>query len=315
MKLELKNKKIVVLGDLIADVYITGKISRMSREAPIPVVVEQERKTVLGGAGNVIANIEAMGGEAIPISILGMDVSGEKLRELLFEPRTVYNNWNWTTTTKTRIVTRNNNAASQQIFRMDILNKIKQDEQMENALIEYLDHSIPKADALIVSDYKEGVITNKIINEVNKIALSGFPVFVDSPRFNQFYRAHTLKPNEQELLNRYSVTEPNVFAAGEYFRKEYLAQNVLVTRGCAGMTLFTKGNEPFSIPAYGTTEVADVTGAGDTVIAAYTLSILSGMNPEQAAFVANVAAGLKVRKFGTAVVTIAELTRELRGLE
>lgn len=301
------NKKVVVLGDLIADVYVTGSISRMSREAPIPVVVEQDRKIVLGGAGNVIANIKALGGEPIPVCAVGSDETGKLLDELLHHQSISLSNVQYHTwainAVKTRVISQNNNSTRQQLFRLDKKNpnKINEDD-----LIDKLYLAINHAHALIVSDYKEGMITNKIIATVNKIALSGFPVFVDSPRFNEFMYAHVLKPNEAELFNRGPITEKSLNAVGRHFVGSTECKNLLVTRGRMGMSLFY-GNKVVNVPAHGTSEVADVIGAGDTVIATFTLATLAGYDAEDAMTISNMAGGIKVTKFGTVPVTFHEL--------
>ena len=306
------NKKIIVLGDLIADVYVTGSISRMSREAPIPIVVEQERNIVLGGAGNVVANIKALGGVPIPVGIVGRDTYGDSILNQLKNRAFIQRADMWQTTTKTRIISKGSNS-KQQLFRLDVHNSSTYDHTEQT--ISNLYAAMEQASALIISDYREGTINNEIIREVNKIALRGYPVFVDSPRFNEFHRAILLKPNEQELMHYDKPAKETFNEVGTYFVGSTDCKNLLVTRGSVGMVLFRREVIPVNVPAHGTNELTDVTGAGDTVIATFTLATLGGFDPVDAMKIANVAGGLKVKKFGTAIVDFSELYEELNGDE
>jgi rfaE bifunctional protein kinase chain/domain len=312
--------KVVVLGDLVADEYVYGDTSRISREAPVLIVREKDREIRLGGAANVVANIKAMGAEPLPVGLIGADHIGAKLTSVLsdkdisceglVEDRARF------TTTKTRVLAGGHNTVRQQMLRIDRLNEEPIAADTEQEVINRLHSMVEQASALIVSDYHEGVISKQILAEVLSIAANKtVPVFIDSRfRISAFRYVDALTPNEPELAaaSGVNVTDPAEFEkAGRWLLKQTRSKSVLVKRGRNGMALFLPDQETIQIPAFGTVEVADVTGAGDTVLAAFSLARVSGMPAQLAMQVANIAGGIKVTKSGTAVVKADELARVL----
>ncbi|MBW1871470.1 MAG: sugar kinase [Deltaproteobacteria bacterium] len=316
--------KIVVLGDLVVDKYIYGTTRRISREAPVLIVREEGRDIRLGAAGNVVANIRALGGKPLPVGLVGADDTGNELLDImanrgisadgiLIDPARF-------TTTKTRILAGGRNTVRQQMLRIDKLNKGKVDENIRLTLVEMLRRAVERASALVVSDYTEGVVTKEVFNEVVEITKAAkIPVFADARwGIERFKGVEALIPNEPELatssgmdVNRAKGLEN----AGRWLLNESQARSVMVKRGNNGMALFMPDSETSMVPIYGSAEVADVTGAGDTVIASFSLARTAGAKPAEAMRIANTAGGIKVTKSGTAVVEVKELRRALRESE
>jgi len=315
--------RIVVLGDFVVDEYIFGTTRRISREAPVLIVSEEKRDTRLGSAGNVVANVRALGGWAFPVGLIGVDDMGSRLMEmmanrgidtdgLLVDPARF-------TTTKTRILAGGRNTIRQQMLRIDRLNEEHVSQDVRVMLVDNLRRALESADALVVSDYGEGVIEAELIDEVLRIINENkLPVFVDSRfRVEHFHGADTLTPNEPELwgASKQDVAkDKGLEKAGRWMLQFTGCKAALVKRGRKGMALFMPDRETIKVPAFGLEEVADVTGAGDTVLAAYSLARTAGAAPDEAVHVANVAGGIKVTKSGTAVVEASELKPALKQL-
>ncbi len=307
--------RIIVLGDLMLDEFIWGEVRRISPEAPVPVV-EVRRETIqLGGAGNVVSNLIELGATAIPVGIVGDDEGGRILRELcrtrhasVADLITVPGR---PTTRKTRIV-----AHSQQMVRADREDRSPIDHQTEALLREMLVRDLPEADALIISDYEKGLLTPDLLREVIAAARqAGKPVCLD-PKIRNFlhYRqVDLITPNQLEAERATGieiVDEASLTRAAQRIRQLLECRHVLITRGEHGMTLLEESGVITNIPTTAR-EVYDVTGAGDTVIATFTLALAAGASLVEAAIIANQAAGIVVGKVGTATVSRTEIANSI----
>jgi rfaE bifunctional protein kinase chain/domain len=314
--------RIAVLGDLVIDEYIFGSPERISREAPVLIIRENARDVRLGGAGNVVANIRALGGRPRPVGLIGADDIGGQLMDLmanrginaegiLVDPARF-------TTTKTRVLGGGRNTVRQQMLRIDRQSDTQVDKSIRAILIEHLRRALEGADALVVSDYAEGVVEAELFDEVMRIIQEkSVPVFVDSRhRIEHFLGADTLVPSEEELFGASKLnvaTEEGLERAGCWLLQTTQCGAAMVKRGRKGVALFLPGQPTIKVPAYGPDEVADRTGAGDTVLAAYSLARSIGAEPGEALRMANTAGGISVTKSGTAVVEAGELKRALEG--
>lgn len=313
----MNGRLIVVYGDIVADRFIYGVPKRISREAPVLILRQDREDVLLGGGGNAINNIHSLGGHPIPISIVGADDEGERLLAALTEKGidcgAILRLSRYRTPTKTRVLGGMPNAARQQIVRFDQEDVVELTEEEADRFAWLLRDQIRIADAALVSDYGYGVVTSVLVANLTGFS-SGKPVTIDS-RFDllRYPDVTAATPNEDEAaaaagINLYDEAEDQLEAAGEAIRSAIDAEAVLVTRGSRGMALFEKDREgSLRIPVYGTDQVADVTGAGDTVIASFTLALAAGASFEEASLIANYAGGLVVMKMGTATVSNEEL--------
>ena len=311
---KFSSARVAVLGDFIADEFIHGATSRISREAPVLVLDFLGREVVPGGGGNAAMNAAALGGRAGAVGVLGADEAGGELRRAL-EGRGVDAGLLWedsgrVTPTKTRVMAGGRNTARQQVIRVDREWKRELSGALESRMIREVERmGSGGLDALIVSDYGLGVLTKGV-----KAAIGGLPedfiVTVDS-RYggDSFSGATAVTPNEEEAeaLLGCRIDEDSLDEAGAALLRKTGARGVLLTRGDKGMSLFEENSPRADIPIHGSERAVDVTGAGDTVIAAFTLSLASGAPMREAAEIANRAAGLAVMKAGTAVVEPHEL--------
>lgn len=312
-------KKIVIVGDLVADQFLRGTISRVSREAPVFILRHDETETLAGGAANAAVNVASLGGKAILIGLVGKDANGnallEKLQRSQVDCKFVIASDGYQTTTKVRVLAGQHYAPRQQVIRIDYEDRQSIGEEIKNKLKQNFLSTVEQAGAIIVSDYNYGVI-NLLLNEITeKIAgQKNIPVLVDS-RFNleNFKGATTATPNQDEVEQILGADFTEDDCAGLCARLGF--KSLLVTRGNEGMLLIEKNKPPFSFEAIGAKEPVDVTGAGDTVIAAYALGLASGLNFMQAAKIANHAGGIVVMKKGTASVSIGELLASLKKTE
>jgi len=313
-------RRIAVVGDLVVDRYIHGNTRRISREAPVLIVREEAQEARMGGAANVVANIHALGGEPVPVGLIGADDNGNWLLQALanrgISPEGVIVDPNRFTTTKTRVLAGGRNTVRQQMLRVDRINDDPVTAPIRSNIIERLRRVLTNVEALVVSDYREGVVEEEVFEEIQQIAAAGqVPVYVDARRgIERFRKAEALVPNEPELaaatgrdLNGGQMLQE----AARWLLEQTDSRAVVVKRGRNGMGLFLEDGRNVLEQAYGLVEVADVTGAGDTVIAAYSLARCAGAEPVQAAHLANIAGGIKVTKSGTAVVNIRELHQAL----
>ncbi|MGQ9569919.1 MAG: D-glycero-beta-D-manno-heptose-7-phosphate kinase [Thermodesulfovibrionales bacterium] len=310
---EFKKKKILIIGDLILDRYIWGKVNRISPEAPVPIVEVTKEDFLLGGASNVANNIAALGGSPTIVGVIGNDRAGEVMVNLIAEKRMTCEGifrCSRPTTVKTRVI-----AHNQQIVRFDKEDKNKIEGKVLKDTIGYIRAVLPKHDAVIISDYKKGVVSHELIKEVLKCS-KNHKVFVSvDPKVGHFHlykNVSLITPNINEASIASGIViedEKSLILSGKRLLKKLLCDVVLITRGEQGMTLFEE-NKVAHIPTIAR-DVYDVTGAGDTVIAAFTIAYASGANMEEAAIIANHAAGIVVGKIGTAVATPDEIKKSL----
>ncbi len=302
----MKSKTIMVIGDLMLDHYIWGKVERISPEAPVPVLEVNEEIFRLGGAGNVANNLISLGATVILNSVIGNDTQGEILLKVLddfgISSSHILTDHEKGTIVKTRII-----AHTQQIARLDRENRTVISERLRKRLISSLQKKIKNIDAVIISDYAKGIISRELIEEVVDIAKNNkVPVCVDPKEKNfAFYKdVDLITPNTKELSFGAGIkieSYPDIIQAARKIKSSLGCRTLLVTRGEHGMSLFDADNEVVDIPAVARA-VFDVTGAGDTVIACFTLAIVSGASTKEAAVIANIAAGLVVAEVGAASV-------------
>lgn len=306
---KMATQRIVVLGDAMLDVYLAGEVERISPEAPVPVVTVRQRRTALGGAANVAANVAATGAEARLVAVIGTDARGESLQREL-APHGLRDGWLVTvadrpTTSKTRVV-----ARGQQVVRIDEEVEDPISEEAAADVVQALERAMADADALLIEDYNKGTLTPTVIERALDLARRrGVPVVVD-PKFRHFfaYRGATVfKPNRREL-------EQAMGAALDLAHPDALpatldrlgVDNLLLTLGDEGMVLVTKDQRTTRIPTMAR-EVYDVSGAGDTVTAWVGTALAAGASMREAAQLATYAAGIEVGKAGVATVSPTEL--------
>ncbi|MGB9716512.1 MAG: D-glycero-beta-D-manno-heptose-7-phosphate kinase [Thermodesulfovibrionales bacterium] len=308
-----KDKKILIIGDLILDRYIWGKVNRISPEAPVPIVEVTKEDFLLGGASNVANNISALGGHPTIVGVVGNDSAGEVMLNLLAEKGMTCEGifrCSRPTTVKTRVI-----AHNQQVVRFDKENKNKIEGKVFKDTLGYIRSVLPEHDAVIISDYKKGVISRELMREVIKNSKNhGVFVSVDPKvgHFHLYKNVSLITPNLNEASIASGIIiedERTLMLAGKKLLKKLLSNAVLITRGEQGMTLFEK-NRVAHIPTIAR-DVYDVTGAGDTVIAAFTIAYASGADMVEASIIANHAAGIVVGKVGTAVATPDDIIKSL----
>ena len=312
--------RMAVIGDFIADEFIHGATSRISREAPVLVLDFIRREVVPGGGGNAAMNAAALGGDVRAIGALGADVAGEELRRAMERRRIdtglLLTDSERVTPTKTRIMAGGRNTKRQQVIRVDHEKKLDLNETLESRIVGEVERMADNdLDALLISDYGLGVVTKGIKGAIRKLSTK-LIVTVDSRYAGDSFPGVTaITPNEEEVeeLLGYWPDEERLDEAGAFLLEKTGAQAIVITRGDKGMSLFEGESPRADIPIYGSDQVLDVTGAGDTVIAAFTLSLAAGASMREAAEIANRAAGLSVMKAGTTVVEPHELLATLEG--
>ncbi|HYE65667.1 MAG TPA: bifunctional ADP-heptose synthase [Pyrinomonadaceae bacterium] len=309
-------RRIVVVGDLIADQFLYGEISRVSREAPVFILRHERTETTPGGAANCAANLAALDAQVVLVGVTGDDEAGAALLSKLRASGvdcSVITSPSQRTTTKVRILAGQIHSTRQQVIRIDYDCAPLSDEKLREQLRARMREVALTADAVIISDYNYGVADDEMASAVREAARQRrVPVLVDSRfRLSRFPDFTSATPNEDEveqLLGRHLTDTARLEAAGAELRERLGYQALLITRGNRGMILFEAGaQEPLHIEAVGAREPVDVTGAGDTVIATYTLALASGASFVEAAHLANYAGGLVVMKRGTASVSCQEL--------
>ena len=310
---DFPGKRIVVIGDAVADQYLSGTISRISREAPVFIVDHDRTETLPGGAANAAANLAALGAEPVMIGVVGDDSAGDELRDALAAAGVggdmLITAPSQRTTAKLRVLAGQQYAPRQQVIRIDTAASEPVEDDISRGLIERLGQAVSTAAGIIVSDYNYGVVSPQVFESAKRLAAeAGIPLVVDS-RFGirKFPGATAATPNREEA--EAALGTPATGEACELLRKELGYDALLVTLGSEGMLVCEKGKLTEHLSAVGSRQPIDVTGAGDTVIAAYTLGLASGMSHRQAAEAANHAGGLVVMKRGTAVVSLDELRR------
>ena len=312
---------ITVVGDLVADEFVFGEISRVSREAPVLILKHRERSVVPGGGANAIYNLAELGVNVLPVGVIGDDEPGRLLLKQFRHKRIpvsgVLKDKQYTTVTKTRILAGMTHTARQQVVRLDREPESEPNSHLKRELVLAAREYVRASDALLVSDYGYGSASPAILNEIRgKGTAAGVPVVLDSRfRMLQFSRVTAATPNEPELEEALGVRVgqdwKRLCSAAEQIMSRMKLQSLLVTRGRDGMVAFTRRHKPVDIPISGSDQVADVTGAGDTVIATFTAALAAGASSEEAAHLANYAGGIVVMKRGTATVSRQELLRAI----
>lgn len=304
-------KRVLVIGDLMLDHYVRGKIDRISPEAPVPVLEVETEEYRLGGAANVALNLHALGAEVLTIGIHGADFAGERLRQLMQEQGLDISGLVLTPGRRTTLKTRMN-AVNQQMLRIDYEDSSDLDESTGEQILNIFQGFLGSIDALIIEDYNKGLLTKDLIHKI--IALSsagGIPVAVD-PKHKNFFeysKVSIFKPNYQELQKNLGIkleTEADVFREAEALRERLNCSYLVLTRGSHGLYIFDGKSVPRHIPTFAR-DVYDVSGAGDTVISVLSLAYASGADIVTAATIANHAAGVVCGKLGTATATVEEI--------
>lgn len=319
-----RGRRVAVLGDLVVDEFVYGDIARISREAPVLILEHSKTVVTPGAAGNAVVNLRALGADPLPVGIVGRDEPG---RRLLAELRRhgiavsgVLARAGYHTPCKSRLLAGGVHTRRQQIVRVDRGSRTDGDlpRHLQSGLTRALRAALQRADGLLVADYGSGVATPERVEGLAPLLLKrSLPLLVDSRSRVAAYRGATAcTPNQEELERALDLDPPldeaAVEAAGRKLLRRTGDRAVLVTRGARGMSLFERGRPPLHLAAFGSDEVADVTGAGDTVIATFTLALLAGARVAEAARLSNYAAGLVVMKAGTATVVSQELIDAIR---
>ena len=314
---------VLIIGDMVADVYLDGTIARISREAPVLVLEQREERVLAGGAANVASNAATLGGASYAVGVCGTERSGDALLAVLRANgvRTAFVRADaHPTITKTRIIAGGRATVSQQIVRVDREWHTPLDAETEEALLARIRELLPQVRGVVLSDYGSGTVTERVrrlvITEARK---RGIPSMVDSRYDILAYEGiGYVKQNDAELaaaLERELSSEEEIRAAGHELRERLSADGVLITRGDKGMTLFLADGSATDIPVSDHSEIFDVSGAGDTCVAVMILGLAAGVDALAAARLSNVASGIAVRKRGTATVAAAELYAAVTALE
>ena len=319
-----RDRTVIVVGDLLVDEYLFGKPARISREAPVLILRFTEREVMLGGAANAAHNVHALGPRVFPIGVAGRDTAGDELLSLFHSAGIptdgIVTEGGRRTLVKTRIMAGGYQATRQQIVRLDREPIGELLPTTEDDLLTRLATLGARAHAFVVSDYGYGTVTARVFERVKVIARrANVPVTVDSRyELPRFVGATAATPNEAELEQLTGLPvddEPSVEKAGRQLLDRLRARMLLVTRGSHGMVLLERDGPTTFIPIHGTDEIADVTGAGDTVISAFTAALACDAAPVHAAALANIAGGIVVMKRGTATVSATELRHALDTLK
>ena len=313
-------RKIVVVGDAIADQFLYGSIARVSREAPVFILRHEQTQTIPGGAANCAVNLSALGAQVSLLAASGDDEAGRELRAKLENAKVdasgLITSSAFNTTTKVRILAGQAHSTRQQVIRIDYEDQPFSDSNTRQAVNEALEKAVRDADALIISDYNYGVVDESVVALLREVSEKRkIPILVDSRfRLASFGGFTSATPNEDEvenLLGEKVESSPQLEKSAEVLRQKLGYKALLVTRGSQGMMLLENGGAPLHIKAVGAASPVDVTGAGDTVIATFTLALSCDSSFAEAAQLANYAGGLVVMKRGTASITSAELEHSI----
>lgn len=318
---QLQGKKILVIGDMVADIYLEGRISRISREAPVLVLEQAGEKIVAGGAANVVNNVATLGGEVYAVGLLGDDHAAAGIKKALQEnganTEGLLLDASRPTIAKTRIIAGGRATVSQQIVRIDKESHQPMNKDFEQKILKYIEKLLPKIEGVVISDYGSGTVTPAIQKQLIKCCRKrNIPSIVDSRYgIHEFKNIGYIKQNDAELaaaVGRELSDEESLYDAGQELLNELSADGVLVTRGEKGMVLLEKDGAIHDIPVSDKSEVFDVSGAGDTCVATVILALAAGSEPAKAAEISNFASGIAVRKLGTSTVSATELRNVLQ---
>jgi len=312
-------KRIAVWGDIILDEYLYGTTRRISREAPVLILSYKNNEFSVGGGGNSLLNLKSLGADPVPVGVVGEDEAGKMilriLKDMKIDTKHILIEKDYATPVKTRILAGEETTRKQQILRIDREAKVPDKTILNQRLQKSLEEIRKQSEALIISDYDyftvKAEVFRRIIPAYRKARI---PVALDSRfRLLSFKGVSVITPNEPEVEEalkwRLNDDEQTVKKAGRALLKQAEAECILITRGSQGMALFEKNKSPFWIPIFGTKDIVDVTGAGDTVISVLSLALASGASYREAAKLANYAGGLAVMKKGTATLTPEELLK------
>lgn len=312
---------VAALADLVADEFIFGEISRVSREAPVLILKHRERNVLPGGGANAIYNLASLGVNVLPVGVVGDDESGklllQKFRAAHIPITGIQKIKGYTTVTKSRTLAGYPHSGRQQVVRVDREPESAPDRHTQRELLMAAKKYARIADALLISDYGYGAATPELFSLLRKQISLEIPVTLDSRyRMLQYRGITAATPNEPEveeaLDEKIGKDDVRLLSAGKELLQRMGLQSLVVTRGRDGMVAFSKGAKPVDIPIYGSNEVTDVTGAGDTVIATFTAALAAGADTESAARLANFAGGIVVMKRGTATVSQEELLEAIQ---
>ena len=321
---KLKEPKILIIGDFALDEMVYGNTERISREAPVLILEHYETKKILGAASNAAHNVSRLNlGKASAIGVYGDDYYGGELLKILEEKgintSLMVMDKTRKTTTKTRISGSCNQSITQQIVRIDRQTKTPLNKETEEKVIENIKKAIPNFDGIILSDYHLGCLTQNVVNSAIEEAKKHNKIIVADIQKNmeKYKGVSAITPNQpdsEKQVGFFIKDDETLKKAGEKLLNELNLQKVLLTRGENGMALFEKENEKITfekINAYNKKEVFDVTGAGDTVVAAFTLGLAAGLDAKIAMYIGNLAASIVIRYFGCHTVTVEDLKDEL----
>ena len=311
------NKKIAVWGDFILDEYIYGTTRRISREAPVLILSHKAKEFSLGGAGNALINLKALGAKPVPVGVVGQDDAGKRILSIFKQKGIsadyVIKDRAYATPIKTRILAGEHSTRKQQILRIDQEARVPENKELNQKLGSSLGKASRQSAALLISDYNYYTVREDILKKILPgLKKAEKPVALDSRfRLLDFKGVNVLTPNEPEVEHALQVElnddQKIVKKAGRQLLDRSGAEAVVITRGAKGMVLFERQKPAFSIPIFGPRDIVDVTGAGDTVISVLTLALACGASFRQAAVLANFAGGIVVMKKGTATLSPQEL--------
>ena len=308
--------KVLVVGDLTLDEFVTGQTERISREAPVLILRHETTRQVPGGGANAVYNLAKLGGKVALVGLVGDDLQGRVLVDIFqaagIDTTGIVIDPDRPTVTKTRISAHARQSVTQQVVRIDRKSDQPPSPAVQAQLIKAIENKLPHVSAVVCSDYSEGVMQPGVISAVLRHSL----VIVDAQRELTRYRGATIfTPNlpEAELALGYAITPTNLEQAGQGLLNLTSAKAMLFTRGEEGMSLYDPPVH-YHIPAFNRTEVFDVTGAGDTVVSALTLALASGGSFWESAVLGNLAASIVVRQFGTATTSVPQMLEALRKL-
>ncbi len=312
-------KRLLVIGDMVADEYLIGRPARISREAPVLILELAEERTHPGGAANVAVNARMLGAKVFLAGVIGDDLSGNRLREAIskldMHQEGIVTDTLRPTSTKTRILAGSPQIVQQHIVRVDRVDTSELEEPSRDKILHYIRQMLPSIDAVVLSDYENGVISPAIIENCIPVAQKHDKIVVVDSHGSlfRFQGVTALTPNQPEAeltLGTVIHTRTELEEAGRQLLEGSHAESVLITRGSEGMSLFEMGQPPLHMPTYPfdhASEIVDTNGAGDTVAATFTLALTAGASKAEAAALANAAAALVVRRLGTASTTPTEL--------
>ena len=321
---QFNTKIVVLLGDFVADAFQYGEISRVSREAPVLILKHRETQIVPGGGANAANNLASLGARVLPVTAVGDDAAGDALiahfRRLRVNVSGIFRVKGWTTPTKSRFLAGWTHTVGQQVLRVDYEPKLPPPDVVRKKLQQRLSANLRIAHALAVSDYGFGVASPELVLQASAKRKGALPITLDARyHLHRYAKAGitAATPNEAELEAEHHTAigqnSDELARAGRATLSEMKLQSLLVTRGRHGAALFEPAGRFRQIPVHGSDQAVDVTGAGDTVLAAYTLALACGAPPLEAAHIANIAGGLVVMKRGTAMVLRQELLDAIRG--